>query len=63
MFKIYILRCKLIIKEPDFTFSSPHSAAMNLRNRFARTFSAQFSLVKIKFKYALSINPHSYGKG
>jgi beta-lactamase class D len=56
MFKIHPLRCKLSIKEPDFTLFSSHSAAMRLKNRFARTLSGQFSLAKTKFKHALSGN-------
>ena len=54
MFKIHPLRCKLNIKEPAFMLFSPHSAAMNLKNHFARTLSVQFSHAKMKFKHALS---------
>jgi hypothetical protein len=54
MFKLHPLRCKLSIKEPDFTIFLSHSAAMRRINRFARTLSEQFSLAKTKFKHALT---------
>ncbi|WP_192823185.1 hypothetical protein [Rufibacter sp. LB8] len=45
----------MVSKEPDFTIFSHHSAAMLLKNGFARTFRSHLSPAKSKFKQALNI--------